>query len=157
VAFLETILGKLAITAGVAMVPVVELRGAIPIGIGLGLTPWEAYLAAVAGNLVPVPLIMLLVRQVFAWLRRSPWWSGKIDRLEAKAHLKGEKVRKYRYFGLLIFVAIPLPGTGAWTGALVADVLDMRLRDTLPVILAGLLIAGAITLAVSCGVFAAVQ
>lgn len=155
--FWQTILGKWMMTAGIAMVPVIELRGAIPVGIAAGLAPWEAYLAAVIGNMVPVPLIMLLVRRVFQALRRGKWWGPKIAALERRAHLKGRIVRKYRLAGLLILVAIPLPGTGAWTGALVADVLDIRLRDAMPAILLGLLAAGGITLAVTCGVFAAVS
>jgi Predicted membrane protein len=152
VSFLETMLGKWLMTAGIAMVPVVELRGAIPFGLAAGLSPWQAYWAAVIGNLIPVPFIMLLIRKIFAWLRRRPWWGPRIDRLERRAHLKGQTVRKYRLPGLVILVAIPLPGTGAWTGALVADALDLRLGLAMPAIFAGLLIAGGITLAVSCGV-----
>jgi uncharacterized membrane protein len=153
--FLNTALGKWLMTAGIAMVPVIELRGAIPIGVGAGLAPWEAYLAAVLGNLIPVPFIMLLIRRIFDWLRKGKWWGPRIDRLEARAHLKGKLVRKYRLPGLVLLVAIPLPGTGAWTGALVATVLDMRMRDAVPAIFAGLVIAGGITLAVTCGAFAA--
>jgi len=155
-AFLETMVGKWIMTAGIAMVPVIELRGAIPVGVGAGLAPWQAFTAAVIGNLVPVPLIMLLVRQVFDWLRQGKWWGPRIRKLEERAHLKSAVVRKYRLLGLAILVGIPLPGTGAWTGALVADVLNIRLRDALPAILAGLLMAGGITLAVTCGVFAAI-
>jgi uncharacterized membrane protein len=153
--FAESILGKWLMTAAIAMVPVVELRGAIPAGVAAGLSPWQAYAAAVAGNLVPVPFIMLLVRRAFDVLRRSRRLGPTIEALERRAHLKGRLVRKYRLAGLVILVAIPLPGTGAWTGALVADLLDIRLRSALPAIFAGLLIAGAITLAVTCGVFAA--
>ncbi|MCI2056428.1 MAG: small multi-drug export protein [Oscillibacter sp.] len=153
-AFLETVLGRWLMTAGIAMVPVIELRGAIPIGVAAGLAPWEAYLAAVIGNLLPVPLIMLLVRQVFDWLRGGKWWGPKIEKLEARAHLKGKVIKKYRLPGLILLVAIPLPGTGAWTGALAATLLDIRMRDAMPAILAGLLIAGGITLGVTCGAFA---
>lgn len=153
---LDTVIGKWLMTAGIAMVPVIELRGAIPVGIGAGLAPWEAYLAAVIGNLIPAPLIILLIRRIFNWLRRNRWWGPKISWLETRAHLKGNLVRKYRLPGLVLLVAIPLPGTGAWTGALVASVLDMRLRDALPAIFVGLLIAGGITLAITCGVFAVI-
>jgi len=153
--FLETAVGKWIMTMGIAMVPVIELRGAIPIGVAAGLEPWEAYLASVIGNLIPVPIIMLLIRKAFDWLRHGKWWGPKIEWLEGRAHLKGRIVRKYRMLGLILLVAIPLPGTGAWTGALVADILDIRLRYALPAILVGLLIAGGITLAVTCGVFAA--
>jgi uncharacterized membrane protein len=154
VTFLETAVGQWVMTAGIAMVPVIELRGAIPIGIAAGLSPWDAYAAAVIGNLIPVPLIMLLVRRVFEWLRRGAWWGPRIRSLEARAHLKGRLVRKYRLPGLFLLVAIPLPGTGAWTGALVATLLDIRIRDALPAILLGLLAAGGITLVITYGVFA---
>ena len=103
------------------------------------------------GNLLPVPFIMLLVRRVFDWLRDTPFFGPKILWLEKRAHLKGRMVRKYRLPGLILLVGIPLPGTGAWTGALVAALLDIRLRSAIPAILAGLVIAAAITLAVTMG------
>lgn len=126
--FGESVLGKLAMTFFMAMVPVVELRGAIPLGVAAGLPPAVAAVTAMAGNLMPVPCILLLLRRVFALMRKSAWLGPKVDRLERRAHLKGRKVRKYRTLGLVLLVAIPLPGTGAWTGALVADVLDIRMR-----------------------------
>ena len=141
-----------AATMGVAMVPVLELRGAIPFGMAMGLSPWLAYLVSVVGNMIPVPFVMLLVRTIFQWLRRWDWWGRKIEWLEDRAHLKGRMVRKYRLLGLVLLVAIPLPGTGAWTGALVATLLNIRMRTALPCILLGVLIAGVITLAVTCGV-----
>lgn len=143
---------KLMMTFLMAMVPVVELRGAIPLGVAAGLHPAAAAAAAMLGNLVPVPFLLLLVRKLFRRLRQISWLGPKIDRLERRAHLKGRTVRKYRTLGLTILVAIPLPGTGAWTGALVADVLDIRMRTALPAIAAGVVIAGCITTAVTCGV-----
>lgn len=148
----ESLLMQCAATMGVAMVPVLELRGAIPFGLALGLPAGLVYVISVIGNLIPVPAIMLFIRTVFRWLRRRPWWGEKIDRLEKRAHLKGRMVRKYRIPGLILLVAIPLPGTGAWTGALVATLFDIRIGVALPAILAGVLIAGGIMTAVSCGV-----
>lgn len=146
-AFLETELGRMLATAAISMIPVVELRGGIPFGILQGLDPLKAYLSAVIGNMVPVPLIVVHIRQIFRWLRRrSPWLGGLVDRLERKAHLKGRTVLRYRYLGLFLFVAVPLPGTGGWTGALVAAFLDMRLRSALPSILLGLMTAGILVL-----------
>ncbi|MBP3485402.1 MAG: small multi-drug export protein [Oscillospiraceae bacterium] len=136
------------------MVPVVELRGAIPLGVSMGLPPLTVYLLAVLGNLLPVPFIILLVRRVFDWLRRGRFWGPKIAAMERRAHLKGRVVRKYRLAGLIVLVAVPLPGTGAWTGALVAALFDIRLRSALPAILLGVVIAGGIMLAVSCGLLA---
>ena len=141
------------LTFGTAMVPVLALRGAIPVGVAAGLPPAVACVVAILGNLVPVPLIMLLVRRVFDWLRHTAFFGPKIEWLEKRAHLKGRIVRKYRLPGLVILVGIPLPGTGAWTGALVAALLDIRMRHAIPAILLGLVIAGAITTAVTMGLF----
>ena len=149
---METVFGKLLLTFTTAMIPVVELRGAIPVGVAAGLPPAVACAVAILGNLLPVPFIMLLARWVFNWLRDSRLFGSKIVWLERRAHLKGRLVRKYRLLGLVILVGIPLPGTGAWTGALVAALLDIRLRTALPAILLGLLIAGGITTAVTLGV-----
>ena len=148
---METVFEKLLLTFTTAMIPVVELRGAIPVGIAAGLPPAVACAVAILGNLLPVPFIMLLARRVFNWLRDSRLFGSKIVWLERRAHLKGRIVRRYRLPGLVVLVAIPLPGTGAWTGALVASLLDIRLRSALPAILLGLIIAGGITTAVTLG------
>lgn len=148
---METVFGELLLTFTTAMIPVVELRGAIPVGVAAGLPPAVACAVAILGNLLPVPFIMLLARWVFNWLRDSRLFGSKIVWLERRAHLKGRIVRRYRLPGLVALVAIPLPGTGAWTGALVASLLDIRLRSALPAILLGLMIAGGITTAVTLG------
>ena len=148
---METVFGELLLTFTTAMIPVVELRGAIPVGIAAGLPPAVACAVAILGNLLPVPFIMLLARWVFNWLRDSRLFGSKIVWLERRAHLKGRIVRRYRLPGLVVLVAIPLPGTGAWTGALVASLLDIRLRSAMPAILLGLMIAGGITTAVTLG------
>ena len=111
-----------------------------------------ALAAAVLGNMVPVPFIILYIRHIFHWLQKqNPWWNERIEALERKAHLKGRLVRKYRTLGLCVLVVIPLPGTGAWTGALVAAVLDMRLKDAVPTIFLGVCIASAIMTVVTYG------
>ena len=150
--FGEGLLGAAATTFFMAMVPVIELRGALPVGVAAGLPVWAAAVIAVAGNMVPIPFILLLLRRVFAWLRSFPKLGAFIDKLERRAHLKGRTVKKYRTLGLIILVAIPLPGTGAWTGALVADVLDIRMKTALPAIFAGVCIAGVIVALVTTGV-----
>ena len=147
----ETQTHELLMTFLVAMVPVIELRGAIPAGIAAGLAPALACIAA--GNLVPAPFIIVLGRRIFDWLRGTRFFGPKIAWLERRAHLKGRLVRKYRLLGLVILVGIPLPGTGAWTGALVASVLDIRMRHALPAIFLGLVIAAAITTAITLGLF----
>ena len=139
----ETMAGEFTLTVLFSMIPVVELRGGIPFGVTLGLPVWAAFIAAVIGNLIPVPFIIVYIRRIFQWMReRIPRLNRLVDALERKAHLKGQKVNRYKYLGLAIFVAIPLPGTGAWTGALAAAFLDMPLRRAIPSIIAGVLIAG---------------
>ena len=134
--------GEFCFTAMVSMIPVAELRLGIPFGVARGLPVWAACLAAVLGNMLPVPFIVVYIRRIFQWMRRRlPWLNSLVDKLERKAHLKGQTVTKYKYLGLLIFVAIPLPGTGAWTGSLAAAFLDMPLRKALPSIFAGIVIA----------------
>lgn len=148
-----TDLGHVLYTALLAMAPVLELRGAIPVGVALGLDIPAALLAAVVGNLIPVPFIILYFRRVLAFCRRKfPRFDGLLDKLEKKVHLKGQKVSKYKTLGLCILVAIPLPGTGAWTGAMVAAFLDMRLKNALPSIALGVLIAGVLVSLLTFGV-----
>lgn len=148
----ETMLKEIAVTFFISMVPVIELRGAIPAGIAAGLSPAAAFVVSVLGNLVPVPFILLLIRRIFDWLRDTKTFGPLIEKLERRAHLKGRLVKKYRVPGLILLVGIPLPGTGAWTGALVAALLEIRLKSAVPAIFAGLLIAGTITLGVTMGV-----
>ena len=149
----QTPAGEFCFTILVSMIPVVELRGGIPFGVAQGLPVWTAFLAAVIGNMLPVPFIIVYIRRIFQWMRRRlPWLNSLVDRLERKAHLKGRTVSKYKYLGLILFVAVPLPGTGAWTGALVACIMDLRLKSALPAIFSGVLIAGAIVSAITMGI-----
>ena len=130
-------------TIFISMVPIIELRGAIPIGVANGLSVRTALFAAIIGNLIPVPIIILFVRKVFAFIRTK---SEKLDhlvcRFEEKAKKQSGMVEKYEWFGLALLLAIPLPGTGAWTGALVAAMLDMRMKRAFPAIMIGVIIAG---------------
>ena len=136
----------------VAMVPVVELRGAIPFGVVRGLNIWTAIVASVLGNLVPVPFIILFIRRIFAWMRaHMPKLDGLVTRMEKKAEKNRAAVEKYAFWGLAILVAIPLPGTGAWTGALVAAMMEMRLKRAFPAIVIGVVIAGVIVSIVTYG------
>lgn len=146
----HTNLGEMLFTMLVSMVPVIELRGGVPFGTALGLAPGQALIAAIVGNMLPIPFIIVYIRRIFYWMRRkSARLNRLVDKLERKAHLKGEKVSKYKYIGLWIFVAIPLPGTGAWTGSLAAAFLGMRLRKALPAVVMGVLTAGCIMLALT--------
>ena len=144
-AFLNTFFGKILTTFLVSMVPVIELRGAIPIGVARGLPFWAAVLVSIIGNLVPVPFIIIFIKKIFAFMReKMPKLNGLVTRLENKANSKSETVQKYAFWGLFIFVAIPLPGTRAWTGALKAAMLEMPLKKAFPSIMLGVLSAGAI-------------
>ena len=134
------------------MMPVIELRGGLPYGIAIGLDYPVALIAAMLGNILPVPFIILFIRRIFAWFRRkSEWYERIVSGLERKAHLKGRTVQKYSAIGLCILVAIPLPGTGAWTGALVAAMLNMRMKRALPAIILGVLGAAVIVSFVTYG------
>lgn len=141
----NSLFGKLLQTFFISMVPVIELRGAIPYGIARGLEYWQAIPVSIIGNLVPVPFIIIFIKKIFAWLRtKSAWLNGLVTRLENRALSKQETVQKYAFWGLFLFVAIPLPGTGAWTGSLIAAMMDMKVKDAFPAIALGVLTAAAI-------------
>lgn len=145
----------LGIHAGVflcSMIPIIELRGAIPLGTAGGLSWWLNYLIAVTGNFLPVPFILLFIRQIIElmkkvkFLRRFALW------LEKRAEKNKGKVEQYSFWGLVALVAIPLPGTGAWTGSLVAALLGIKMPKAMLAIALGILIAGAIVTLISYGV-----
>ena len=149
----DTVIGKMTMTFLISMLPVVELRLGLPYGIAIGLDYPLALLSAIVGNLLPVPFIILFIKNILAFLRqRIAKLDGFITRIEERAHLKSEVVKKYGAIGLCLLVAIPLPGTGAWTGALVAALMGMELKRAMPTIVAGVLIAAAIMTGVTFGV-----
>lgn len=144
-AFLYTVL--------LSMLPVVELRGGIPLGVANGLEYHVAFIAAVIGTAIPVPFIILFTRRVMRYLKRNfRGLEETLERFEEKIHLKSDVVRKYQKFGLFLFVAIPLPGTGAWTGSMIASFLDIRLKNAIPPIVLGILTAGTIMVLLTYGV-----
>lgn len=130
----------------VATLPLIELRGAIPVGVAMGLPPAEVFVLAILGNIIPVPFILLLFGPI---RKRASTWRlvGPVLRwAEERAWKRREQVEKYGFWGLVTFVGIPLPGTGAWTGSLIAVLLEMRfwgalLANALGVLVAGVLIA----------------
>lgn len=149
----STTLGKFIATFFISMVPVIELRGGLPYGIGFGLDYPLALTAAILGNMLPVPFIIAYISRIFIWLRgKHKKLDDFVTKMEQRAHLKGQKVEKYGPLMLLIFVGIPLPGTGAWTGALIAALLNMRMKQALPCIFLGVLMAAAIITALTFGV-----
>ena len=129
-----------------------ELRGAIPIGVAHGLDYRIAIAVSILGNLVPVPFIVRFIRKIFAWLRtKSERLNGFVTRMEQRALKKSDTVRRARFWGLFLFVAIPLPGTGAWTGSLIAAMLEMRVKEAFPPIALGVVTAGIIVAVVTYG------
>ena len=143
--------GRLLLTLLISAVPVIELRGGIPYGIAKGLDPWMVFAASVIGNMLPVPFILLFIRKILRWMKKHPRLGKLACRLEQRAARKSETVRKSEVVGLCILVAIPLPGTGAWTGALVAALMEMRLKRAFPAIAIGVVIAGVIVSVVTYG------
>lgn len=148
----KTFWGQILMTFLVSMVPIIELRGALPMATGAGLDWRIAIVVAIIGNLVPVPFIIMFIRKIFAWMRKQNNFFGKVvEKLENKAFSKRDTIDKYGPWGLWIFVAIPLPGTGAWTGALIAALLDIPLKKSFPAIATGVITAGIIVAFVSYG------
>ncbi len=149
----KTTVGKIFATFFISMLPVVELRGGIPYGVGFGLSPLAAMITAMLGNLLPIPFILLLLDKIMNFCKKQKGFLGKFANfLEQKAYKNKATIDKYKALGLIILVAIPLPGTGAWTGALVATVLRMDRRTAFPCICAGVLIAGLAVTLLSYGV-----
>lgn len=140
-----TVLNKYILTFLMSMVPVIELRGAVPFGVGMDLPLLPVLIVSVVGNMLPVPFIALFIRRIFAFLRRrSLRLDALVTKIEDRARKKARKIKKYETLGLFVLVAIPLPGTGAWTGALVGALLNIRLKWLLPAIFAGVVTAGVI-------------
>ena len=143
------IIGIFGVSAGkiigitlISMIPIIELRGSIPMGFVVGL-PWYASLiCSIMGNILPVPVILLFVVKVFEFMKKHNILTKFVNKMEQKAMNRSEKVSKGEFWGLMLFVAIPLPGTGAWTGALIAALLKMNRRDSFLSILLGVTIAG---------------
>jgi len=141
------------ITFLTAMIPVAELRAAIPLGFSMGLPLPLSVMASVLGNMVPVPFIILFIRRIFAWLRlHLAGLDRVVSGLEARAERKRGAIVRYGMIGLCFLVAIPLPGTGAWTGSLVAALMDIRLKRAVPAIFLGVLIAALLVGAITYGV-----
>lgn len=135
----------------VSMLPILELRGGLIAAKLMNIEFFKAFAICYIGNLLPIPFILLFIRKIFNLLKRMPKVEEIISKLEARSLRKAENVKKYRLLGLLLFVGIPLPGTGAWTGALIADLLDIRIKHSLPVIAVGVFIAGIIISVLSYG------
>ena len=136
----------------VSMIPLIELRGSVIVGTAFGL-PWlNVLLLSIVGNMIPIPFILLFIRQIFKWMKKTKTFRGLITKLENRAMGKSDQIKRYEFLGLLLFVGIPLPGTGAWTGALIASLLEVDIKKSSIAILCGLFMASAIMYIVSYGI-----
>lgn len=143
--FQDKIPAELAIFV-ISMLPILELRGGLIAAAVLGVDFWIAFPICVIGNMLPIPFELIFIRRILNWLKRTKLFSKMATKLDEKAHKKAndKAIQKYKQWGLFFFVAVPLPGTGAWTGGLVADVLDIRIKKALPIIALGVIGAGLI-------------
>ena len=145
--------GKEAIVFIISMIPILELRGALLVaGPLLGVPVAKAIPLCILGNIIPVPFILLLITPIFNWMKGTKHLKPLVDKLEAKAMKKKDQIEKYEFWGLVLFVGIPLPGTGAWTGALVASLIDMDIKKAFKAILIGICLAAVIMTLISYGV-----
>lgn len=139
----------------VSLMPILELRGGIICGYALGMELMPNFIIAFIGNILPIPFILLFIRFIFKALKKTPL-KGLVEKIENKAMSKSDKIQKYAYWGLLLFVGIPLPGTGAWTGALIASLLNMDIKKSFAVIIVGVIMAGIIITTLSYGLLSAI-
>lgn len=153
--FLETV-GKRWCVFFCSMIPIIELRGAIPMGAAFGLPWWQTFLISVVGNMLPVPFILLFINAILKWMEgcRVKLFNKIAGWLLRKAEKNREKIEKYAFWGLAIFVGVPLPGTGAWTGSLVGAVIHLKFWKALLSALIGVLAAGVVMTMISYGVAA---
>lgn len=147
------LLQKYLCVLGLSACPILELRAAIPWGAANELPILPVLLLSIIGNMIPIPFVICYVHRLLHWMKVKNAFLGQIaEKLEKRAATKGELLEKYELLGLFILVAIPLPGTGAWMGALVAAMFRLTLRRAIPAIFCGVTVAGAITALITCGV-----
>lgn len=146
--------GKEFIIFLISLVPILELRGGLlaagPLMLNVPL--WRAIPICIAGNLLPIPFILLLITPIFNWMKTTKIFRPMVEKLERKAMGKSDKIEKYEFWGLAIFVGIPLPGTGAWTGALIASLLGIKFKKAFPAIVIGVCMATVIMSILSYGI-----
>ena len=156
--FLETVGEELCVLF-CSLLPIIECRGAVPMGAAFGLPWWQTALFAAAGNILPVPFILLFIRKLLIWMAdcRVKFFNRVANWLNKKVEKHKGKIEKYSYWGVMLFVAIPLPGTGAWTGTLISSMLEMDSKRSFLAALGGVIIATTIMTLVSYGVVGAVS
>lgn len=150
--------GKEALVFIISMIPILELRGGLLVaGPLLGVPLAKAIPLCIIGNIIPVPFILLLITPIFAWMKGTNLFRPMVEKLEAKAMSKSDKIEKYEFWGLVLFVGIPLPGTGAWTGSLIAALLGMKFKKAFPAVIIGILMATVIMTVISYGLLGGVS
>jgi uncharacterized membrane protein len=137
------------------MVPLLELRGGLIVASLLQIPITRAIPICIVGNIIPIPFILLFIRQIFQWMKKIKMFRGLVEKLENRAMSKSDSIRKYEFWGLVLFVGIPLPGTGAWTGSLIAALLEMDIKKAVLAELLGIVIATVIMSFVSYGLLGA--
>lgn len=136
----------------ISMIPILELRGGIVAASVLGVPYFRALAICIIGNVIPIPFILLFINKIFEWLKSFKLTRGIVEKMEYRAMSKSDTIKKYEFLGLLLFVGIPLPGTGAWTGALVAALLRVKLKKAVPAIFSGILLASCIMSFIAYGI-----
>ena len=144
--------GKELIVFIISLMPILELRGGLIAAALLEMNMWRSFIICFIGNIIPIPLILWFITPIFDKLKRTKLFSGIVTKLENKAMKKKDKIEKLEYIGLLLFVGIPLPGTGAWTGSLIASILNMDKKKSLLYAILGVILAGIIMLVLSYGI-----
>ena len=151
-AFLGLPFGKQLVVFVISLMPILELRGGLIAAALLGLNPIESYVIAIIGNIIPVPFILWFITKILDWMRKSKKLNKVAKWLDKKVAKHKGQIEKYGFLGLILFVGIPLPGTGAWTGCLIASVLEMDRKKSFFATLVGILIASIIMMILSFGI-----
>lgn len=153
VEFLQNTIPPQLVAFAISLFPVLELRGGMIAARLLEIPFLQAFIICYVGNMLPIPFILLFIRKIFAWMRKFKAFARIVDKMEERSEKKKGTIQKYKEWGLLLFVAIPLPGTGGWTGALIAALMDLRFKKCLPIITLGVFIAGLIMSLITYGIF----
>lgn len=136
----------------ISMIPILELRGGLLAASLLKISAARAIPFCIIGNIIPIPFILLFIKQIFKLMKKTKLFRGLVEKLEKRAMGKSDSIKKYEFWGLMLFVGIPLPGTGAWTGALIASLLDIDIKKSSLAIFGGIIMATVIMYIVSYGI-----
>lgn len=144
--------GKQLIVFLISLMPILELRGGLLAASLLKLDPWQSYIISIVGNILPIPFILWFIKKIINWMKTKKCFNKITTWLDAKVEKNKKSIEKYGFWGLVIFVGIPLPGTGGWTGALIASLLDMNKKKTFLAITLGIFMASIIMMLISFGI-----